>query len=231
MVFCPREQQEISLVVCSHCEHCDGLYVDASERGTFLRCRAEGDATPIQRTAPADVADRTRAASTRIGDLMTRAVCTVSPDTSIESLVALLLERGLSAVPVVDAAGKAVGLASKTDLLRRYYDDAGTGESAPRAVRTADGVELDLGRGFHALSTGDASVADVMTARVLHLPEDASIGHAAAVMAFEGVHRIVVTGENGRVAGILSALDLLRWLACETGFIVPEVRRVRGPKV
>jgi CBS domain-containing protein len=205
--------------------------VDASERGTFLRCRAE-DATPtIERSAPTGAVGRMSGASTRIGDFMTRAVCTVTPETSIEALVALLLERGLSAVPVVDAEGQAVGIVTKTDLLRRYYDDAGTGEGAPRSVRTAEGVELDLGPGFHALATGDASVSDVMTERVLHLPEDANVGHAAAVMAFEGVHRIVVTGADGRIAGILSALDILRWLACETGFIVPEVGHVRGPRV
>jgi len=194
-----------------------------------LRCRG-GPRSPARTVPRAEPATTARHTTPTIGELMTRAVRTVTADTSIESLVTLLLERGISAVPVVDADGKPIGIVSKTDLLRRYYDDGGTAETSPSAVQTADGVELDLGAGFHAVSTGDASVADVMTPRVLTLPEDAHVGQAAAVMAFEGIHRLLVVTPDGGIAGILSSLDILRWLASDTGFVVPEVGHVQGPR-
>lgn len=223
MVFCAREGQDVPLLACSQCSHCGGLEIDSTERGTFLRCRAE---PPRREPVPARTG-RPAHETVTIGQLMTQAVCSVTPNTSIGSLVALLLEKGISAVPVVDAEGKAIGIVSKTDLLRRYYDDAGSGESLPSTLRTSDGIDLDLGPGFHALQTGELDVSEVMTRRPFHLPQDATVGHAAAVMAYEGVHRLVVTTQTGKIAGILSALDILRWLACETGFVVPEVGHVR----
>ena len=228
MVFCAREGADVPLLFCSKCDHCGGLVVDASERGTFLRCRAEPDPIPRQREVPRVERGEGARGTTPIGELMTRAVRTVSPETSVENLVEILLGSGISAVPVVDADGRAVGIASKTDLLRRYHGDAGAAEAVPATLHTRDGVELEFEQGFHTLGTGELSVAEVMTPRVLNLPEDATVGHAAAVMSFEGVHRLVVNTRDGQVAGILSALDILRWLACETGFIVPEVGRLRN---
>ena len=46
----------------------------------------------------------------RAVDVMTTNVITVTPDTSIQALAALLSERGISGVPVVDAAGRLVGI-------------------------------------------------------------------------------------------------------------------------
>jgi CBS domain-containing protein len=48
---------------------------------------------------------------------------------------------------------------------------------------------------------------------------------AATVMAIEGVHRIPVTSESGEVVGILSALDVLRWLAEQDGYAIERPPR------
>jgi CBS domain-containing protein len=50
-------------------------------------------------------------------DVMTTEVITVDPDTSVQALAALLSERGISGVPVVDADNRVVGIVSKGDLL------------------------------------------------------------------------------------------------------------------
>ena len=52
-------------------------------------------------------------------DLMTRDVVTVSPDTPVNEIASLLLAHGISAVPVVDATGMAVGMVSQGDLIAR----------------------------------------------------------------------------------------------------------------
>jgi CBS domain-containing protein len=64
-----------------------------------------------------------------------------------------------------------------------------------------------------------AVVADVMTPIAFTLDERAPLTHAAALMAIEGVHRVPVVAEDGQVVGILSALDIARWLAKQEGLI------------
>ena len=63
------------------------------------------------------------------------------------------------------------------------------------------------------------------------LPESASIAHAAALMAYENVHRIPVVASDGSVVGIIAALDILRWLAVNAGFALPGRRGDRADQL
>ena len=56
-------------------------------------------------------------------------------------------------------------------------------------------------------------VSDWMTTRVRWLPIDATAGDAARVMADEGIHHVVLMDERS-IRGIVSSLDLVRFLAC-----------------
>ena len=55
----------------------------------------------------------------RAMDVMTPDVITVDPDASVQAVAKLLSERGISGVPVVDAADQLVGIVSEGDLLHR----------------------------------------------------------------------------------------------------------------
>jgi CBS domain-containing protein len=52
-------------------------------------------------------------------DVMTREVVSVTPDTPMQQIAALLLEKGISAVPVVDNSGAPIGIVSEGDLIGR----------------------------------------------------------------------------------------------------------------
>ena len=52
-------------------------------------------------------------------DIMTTDVVTVGPETDIRTIARSLIERGISAVPVVDHAGRVIGIVSEGDLMRR----------------------------------------------------------------------------------------------------------------
>jgi CBS-domain-containing membrane protein len=52
-------------------------------------------------------------------NIMTREVVTISADTTIQGAAQLLVERHVSAVPVVDTGGDIVGIVSEGDLMRR----------------------------------------------------------------------------------------------------------------
>jgi CBS-domain-containing membrane protein len=165
------------------------------------------------------------AAHTPVSAVMTRAVTCVRDDVSIEAAAALFLERRLHGAPVLDAEGALVGFVSTTDLGRRRIVDGDTEEVRLR-VRTRRGSVYDLGPGFHAEELAPVTVKDVMMPIVVTLHETAPLTLAAALMAYEGVHRIPVLCEYDTVVGILSALDVLRWLAREDGFQIPHSSQV-----
>lgn len=150
---------------------------------------------------------------------MTADVVCVSPDLAVEALTAMILERNISGAPVVDAAGRPVGVVSKTDLIREQQA-AGDDQETERLVTRRQGFES--GPGFHAERITRATVGEIMMPIAFTLPETASVSRAAALMALEGVHRVPVISEEGKVVGILSAMDILRWLAETEGYLVPR---------
>ena len=65
-----------------------------------------------------------------------------------------------------------------------------------------------------------ATVADAMSCFVFALPSGANIERAAALMAYEGVGQVVVTGLAGELVGMVSALDVARHYAACAGYPV-----------
>ncbi|HZS42132.1 MAG TPA: CBS domain-containing protein [Polyangia bacterium] len=172
-VHCPRQDRSVPLAECERCQRCGGVHWDAEARRSVVRCDS---------SRAAATAGRTPVSSVMSGDV----IC-VTADYSIEAITALLVERNFSGAPVVDAEGRAIGVVSKTDLLRDQL---------------APGVE---------------TVGDVMMPLAFTLPESAPLSQAAALMVKEGVHRLPIVSAEGRVVGLLTAFDVMRWLARESG--------------
>lgn len=139
-----------------------------------------------------DLPPRSKAEHTPISEIMSREVICVRPETSLSGLKEVFLLQGISGVPVVDAAGRPLGVASKTDVLRHL-----------------------------AIGGESVSAKDVMTPITLAMPEHSSIARAAALMSYERVHRVIVVGPSGTVVGIVSGMDVLRWLAKRDGYAIP----------
>jgi CBS domain-containing protein len=151
-------------------------------------------------------AHHSRLASVSVGEVMTPHVFCVAPDVEVESLLALLIQRGISGVPVVNERGLPVGMVSKTDIVRHLYEDGET---------RAEG--------------GATTAGELMLPLAFTLLETASLSHAAALMAWEGVHRLPICSDAGDVVGILSSLDVVRWLSREEGYPVRRVGPVSAP--
>jgi CBS-domain-containing membrane protein len=97
-------------------------------------------------------------------------------------------------------------------------------ERALRVVPVVDGDHRLIGLATESdlLRCRDGeTVADIMTRKVLALPEWTPVAKAAALMAFEGEHCIPVLSTDRRVVGMLSGLDVLRWLAEREGYLLP----------
>jgi CBS domain-containing protein len=225
LVYCPSQERTLSMSECANCEDCEGVALDATERHSVLICRsgAEGPRPePRHGALGRQAAPTSAAATTEVRSIMSTNVQCVRADVSIETVAALLLERGISALPVVDEQGHAIGVISKTDLVRARSDDAGT-EAATVRIRSA-AFEYELGPGFHAERIASATAGEVMTPFAFSVPEDTPISRAAALMGYEGVHRLLVVSADNKVIGVVAALDVLSWMARQHGFVISDAR-------
>jgi CBS domain-containing protein len=146
-------------------------------------------------------------AETAVSEVMTHQVICVAPDVTLEALLALMIERAISGVPVVNERGLPIGIVSKTDLVRHRYENGNT--------EPADEI----------------TVSDLMLPIAHTLLESAPLSHAAALMAWEGVHRLPICSEEGDVVGILSALDVVRWMSQKEGYSSRRVGALSAPLV
>jgi CBS domain-containing protein len=135
-----------------------------------------------------------------VEEVMTRNVVTVPFDMPLQAVAELLLDCGISGAPVVDDAGRVLGLVSKTDLVRWQMDDGEDLEQCGVAPGQ-DGVE-------------DATTAeDVMTKGIVIVQAGTSLTQTAEVMAKAGVHRVPVVDPAGMVVGLVTSMDFVRWVA------------------
>ncbi|MFL6138718.1 MAG: CBS domain-containing protein [Frankiaceae bacterium] len=142
-------------------------------------------------------------------EIMTTPVITVRPDTPVTAAAGILLDNDITAAPVVDDAGRLVGILSELDLVKREV------EADPRAhLRRIALTEPPAPR----------VVEDVMTRAVLALPLTTDVGDVVALMVDERVKSIPIV-DGQRVAGIVSRRDVLRMLVRDDDAIRMEVER------
>ncbi len=142
-------------------------------------------------------------------DVMTTPVVTVKPETTISEIARLLLERGISAVPVVDENERLLGIVSEGDLMRR--PESGTQRRpswwlALFSDSREEAREYVKSHGLHA--------RDVMTRDVITVGEDASLQQIAALLEKHRIKRVPVV-RDGKVVGIVSRANLLQALVAQ----------------
>ncbi|MEZ5101360.1 MAG: CBS domain-containing protein [Thermoleophilia bacterium] len=138
----------------------------------------------------------------RVEDVMTREVVTVSPETSLHDVAALLAGRGISGAPVVDAAGTLLGVVSEGDILVR---EQGTRERRGGLL----GWLLEPDDGWQAPKLAARTAGDAMSSPVVSVGPRVPVSRAAQVMVDENVNRLPVV-DGGRLVGIVSRADLVR---------------------
>lgn len=134
-----------------------------------------------------------------VGDVMTRAVISVSPTATFRQLVDLMAQHQVSGVPVVDAQKRPIGIVSEDDLLARE-----------RAQTALIGGPWHPGRREEERARSHAcNAGELMSAPPSTISSDQPLPVAARQMHRRGVRRLVVVDGDGRLAGILSRRDLL----------------------
>jgi len=140
-------------------------------------------------------------------DIMTTSVVTISPDDSVEDIAKLLVQSGISAVPVVDAGDALLGLVSEGDLMRRQ--ESGTEGHRAWWLNLLTGPQ-EAAQDF--IKTHGRKAEDVMTRNVVTVKEDTSVGEIAQILERRRIKRVPVV-RNGKIVGIVSRANLLHGLA------------------
>ena len=136
-----------------------------------------------------------------VKDLMTTQVVTVRPATPFKDIVARLAEHRVSAMPVVDGAGRVLGVVSEADLLlKEEFPDPD--QDMPLFWTRRRRLEREKAAG--------STARDLMSVALVSISPDATVVEAARRMHRANIKRLPVIGEGGRLVGIVSRSDLLK---------------------
>lgn len=156
-------------------------------------------ATPDSLAALAAFDDYELAPEITVRELMTERPRTASPDEELVQAARDMVRLGIRGLPVVDGAGRVVGMLGEKELMRTFQSSY-----------------LQEGRGGSTSADGPAgikglTVRDAMTRQVLCVSPDQPLAEIASIMANKDVERVPVVRE-GRIVGLLTRGDIVRKL-------------------
>ena len=146
-----------------------------------------------------------------VAEVMTRDPLTVKPETPLREAIKILAEKRISGLPVVDDAGKLIGVISETDLM---WQQAGVTPPAyfmifDSVIYLKNPVEYD--RELHK-ALGQ-TVGEVMNQKPVTISPDKPLREAAKIMRDRKIHRLPVLDDSEQIVGILSLSDIIRDMA------------------
>jgi CBS domain-containing protein len=147
-------------------------------------------------------------------ELMTSNVVSISEKASVREALAMLIDRGFSGAPVVNDAGRPVGVISQSDVLIHDRNTVVRAQRAPDFYTHAD-ITAAVGEpvsGFQIESVDRATVGDVMTPIVFSVSPDSTAREVIEEMLRLRVHRLFVVGRDGVLVGVISMSDVVRHL-------------------
>lgn len=140
-----------------------------------------------------------------LADIMQPQVVVATPEMSVRTLARLLHDKMISGAPVVDEAGRLVGVVSASDLVGFQ---AAHGDDAPLGYFRELWLQVDS---LKVEADQAVKVSDLMSHHVFQLDENTPLEEAVDLMLDWFIHRIIVT-RRGRVAGVVTTMDLLKQL-------------------
>jgi len=141
----------------------------------------------------------------QVSEVMTREVATVHPENLITQVIAILMDKDFTALPVVDNTNHVVGMISDSDLLTRG------GMNVTISLKKATDPEFVSQLQDSMLPS--RQVSEVMTREVVTVPPDMILGSAAKIMVEKRLKRLPVVDADGKLIGILGRLDILKTIA------------------
>jgi CBS domain-containing membrane protein len=141
----------------------------------------------------------------RCADIMSRDLLTVQFGTALAEAWALMRRHDVKALPVVDRAGRIVGIITHADFLREANLDSadGLGERVKELIRSTGAIG----------SSKPEVVGQIMTRRVRITREDRHVVDLVAAFSEDGHHHLPVVNADGKAVGMITQSDVVRALA------------------
>lgn len=152
-------------------------------------------------------------------DVMTKPVITIGVEATVRELADLLVKSGVSAVPVIDQAGKLAGIVSEGDIFQRA--EIGTARSAPwwlRLLSSSKTAAVDF------VKSNARQIRDVMTREVISVSPETPLSEIAKTLEKNDIKRVPIVS-NGQIVGIVSRANLVRAFATHEHRVALEIER------
>jgi CBS domain-containing membrane protein len=186
----------------------EGRFVDADIDRVLARYNQVLDVPRDELHALLEAAEseayRRRLGELSCADVMSRDVASVEFGTALQEAWTLLRDRHIKALPVVDRAGRVVGVVTLADFMRRADFDVHEGFATRlrKFLRPTPGSHSDK----------PEVVGQIMTRRIQVASADRSLAALVPVFSSTGHHHIPVVDSQLRLVGILTQTDLVRAL-------------------
>jgi CBS domain-containing protein len=139
-------------------------------------------------------------------DLMSTNPISIRAQATVAEAVATLTDRGFGAAPVIDEAGRPVGVISRADVLIHDRE---------RLTHPANMHEAPLPEGFGVEEVDGTVVEDMMTPAVFSVTPETPVEKVVEEMLALQVHHLFVVDKSGALVGVISAMDIVRHLKPE----------------
>ena len=154
-----------------------------------------------------------------VRDVMTKSVVTVKESTPLKDVAGLLVEHGISGVPVMDDTGHVAGVISEADFL---FKELGPGAIQERRLERLFGPSKTT-RAQRAKLVA-TTAGEAMTSPPISIRTSATVAEAARSMTSHAVNRLVVLDDD-RLVGIVTRADLVRAYVRSDEELVETIRQ------
>lgn len=144
-------------------------------------------------------------------DVMTAKVLSVTADMTPRQIAKILIDSGISGVPVVDGGGLPIGMITEKDLIAQDADSERKTEREWWLSLLAEGEPLSP-QFLNNLNRPERTARNIMTSPIITIPETTELSEIARLLLDHRIKRFPVV-QNGQMVGIVSRADLVRQMA------------------
>ena len=143
-------------------------------------------------------------------NIMTSEVITVKENATVRELAALLLTNNISGAPVVDDAGKVIGVVTESDLIfqnkKVHLPTAFAILDAFVFLERPEKMQMELKK------IAGSKVGDICSRKLISVGPETELEELATLMAEKKIHTLPVMSE-GRLVGVIGKSDIIRTIA------------------
>jgi CBS domain-containing protein len=146
-------------------------------------------------------------------DVMSSNPVSIGEDMTVHEAVVFLTDRRISAAPVINNAGRPVGVVSEADILRHNREHAEhlywlPQKEVDRELTLVSGEHLD-DRSFEVEVPDVTHVRDIMNPIIYAVRRTTPIFEVVNQLVQRRIHRLFVVDDDGSLVGVITTLDLL----------------------